>query len=71
MLLLCYLLVILFADICWLRLDFETFFISGPRGSDELDGGLCSIDAFNVLGQVQAENTVPTICGENTGQHSK
>ena len=60
-----------FADICWLRLDFETFSISGPRGSDELDGGLCSIDAFNVLGQIQTENSVPIICGENDGQHSK
>ena len=52
-------------------MDFETFSISGPRGSDELDGGLCSIDAFSVLGQIQAENSVPIICGENAGQHSK
>ena len=63
--------MIFFADICWLRLDFEVFSIAGPIGSDELDGGLCSIDAFNVLGQLQAQNSVPTICGENTGQHSE
>jgi hypothetical protein len=60
-----------YVDICSLRLDLETFSITGPRGSDELDGGLCSIDSFKATGLRFAANSVPTICGENSGMHSK
>lgn len=29
------------SDICFLRLDFETFNIRGPADSEETDGGVC------------------------------
>lgn len=54
-----------------MRLDFETFSISGPLRSDELDGGLCSIDSFRIIGLASASHFVPMICGENSGQHGK
>lgn len=44
------------------RLDFLTFNIAQPASST-----VCSTDTFQVSG---ASSVVPTICGENTGQHS-
>ena len=37
-----------FTDVCYLRLDFETFTIVGPTFSTEVDGGTCP-DTFKVL----------------------
>ena len=34
-------------DVCWLRLDFETFTTLGPTATDETDGGLC-IDMLTI-----------------------
>jgi len=34
-------------DICWLRLDFETFAILGPSNSEEIGGGAC-VDTFTI-----------------------
>lgn len=52
------------ADVCQLRLTFETFDIAKP-----IEGN-CSQDIFSVTGQ--NENfIVPRICGLNTGQHCK
>jgi len=42
-----YRLSIFFLDICWLRLDFETFQTLGPAVSVETTGGLCQ-DTFVV-----------------------
>jgi hypothetical protein len=40
-------LCVLFSDICWLRLDFETFNILGPADTAEVLGGVCA-DTFKV-----------------------
>ena len=63
--------VCLFSEVCSIRLDFEVFSIRGPIGSDELDGGRCSIDTFSIIGTPEVTNLVPIICGENSGSHSK
>ena len=36
-----------FSDVCWLRLDFESFTLLGPTVSTETQGGLCP-DTFKV-----------------------
>jgi hypothetical protein len=33
--------ILYFKDICWLRLDFETFQTLGPTSTDEPNGGAC------------------------------
>ena len=45
-----------------IRIDFETFDISPPDFR-----GQCTTDFFLVTGG----SPVPTLCGTNTGQHSK
>ena len=52
------------ANICQLRLDFDTFRLAQPDNVS----GQCTTDAFSVSGVV---NAVPVICGENSGSHSK
>merc|ERR1712223_23595 len=54
-------------DICWLRLDFETFTTLGPAATEETTGDLC-VDTFTVTASVST-SSVPVICGDNTGQH--
>ena len=44
-------------------LDFLTFAISQPNAET-----VCAVDSFNVAG---AGNAVPSICGDNPGQHSR
>ena len=46
----------------FIRLDFVSFSVAQPDSD-----GICT-DAFRVAG---ADNNVPTICGNNNGQHSK
>ena len=58
-------------EICFLRLDFESLTLTGPSGTTILAGGLCSIDSFKVSGSKSAASIIPTICGENAGQHSE
>ena len=36
------------AEVCYLRLDFESFNLLGPSDSVETDGGACSRDSFKV-----------------------
>ena len=36
-----------FSDVCWLRLDFETFQTLGPTTTTELSGGAC-LDTFTM-----------------------
>ena len=56
-------------DICWLRLDFETFNIDGPTNSQEdATTGVCK-DTFTVTSSTSSI-AYPVICGENAGQHS-
>jgi hypothetical protein len=55
------------SNICFLRLDFETFTITGPADSKETGGGACSTDTFKITGP--SKERIPTICGKNTGQH--
>lgn len=47
--------------ICQIRLDFREFFIAQPNRQSK-----CATDNFRVF---NAENKVPTLCGENSGQH--
>ena len=56
------------ADICWLRLDFETFTTLGPADTVETDGGLC-VDKLTFT--VTSGQQIPELCGTLTGQHSK
>jgi len=44
------------------RLDFLAFSLAQPNAET-----ICSVDSFQVAGAV---NKVPTICGDNHGQHS-
>ena len=46
-----------------IRLDFMTFTVAQPDVSSK-----CASDNFQVGGSL---NAVPTICGDNDGQHSK
>ncbi|KAM0737107.1 hypothetical protein ACS0PU_000200 [Formica fusca] len=48
-------------DVCQYRLDFEQFNIRGP----ETTNNVCTYDQFIVSGG----NPVPTICGNNNGNH--
>lgn len=54
------------SDICWLRLDFETFQNVGPTNSEEPNGFQCT-DTLKVT--VSSGQTVPELCGLLTGQH--
>ncbi|XP_023347917.1 uncharacterized protein LOC111716666 [Eurytemora carolleeae] len=62
-------------NICKIRLDFETFTISGPatttlNTADVIIGpsiGDCTTDSFTVT--APGSRSPPTICGLNTGQH--
>ena len=63
-------------DICWLRLDFETFTNQGPALTEEAslvapigEVSTCT-DTFTVTSSTSSIN-YPVICGDNTGQHSK
>ena len=62
-------------DICWLRLDFETFTNQGPADTKEASlaapevASACT-DTFTVTSSTSSIN-YPVICGDNTGQHSK
>ncbi|XP_059097601.1 uncharacterized protein LOC131891925 [Tigriopus californicus] len=61
-------------SVCSLRLDFETFSIQGTGNTEEIDtdltpldpGGVC-LDTFTAT--VNTGQNIPTICGQNTGQH--
>jgi len=53
-------------DVCWLRLDFDTFNILGTGATTETDGGVC-LDDLTITST--NPNTIPTICGQNAGQH--
>lgn len=50
-------------NICQFRLDFDHFVLAGP----ETQNHVCNSDQFLVSGG----SPVPTICGTNTGEHSK
>ncbi|KAF2349274.1 CUB domain [Trinorchestia longiramus] len=50
-------------NICQLRLDFEEFTLGQPDNE-----GVCDEDFLQV---VAGASNIPTICGDNTGQHSK
>lgn len=50
-------------NICQLRLDFDSFMLAGPEAMNHV----CNSDQFLVSGG----SPVPTICGTNTGEHSK
>eukprot|EP00095_Tigriopus_kingsejongensis_P009694 snap_masked-scaffold84_size396325-processed-gene-2.16 protein:Tk09694 transcript:snap_masked-scaffold84_size396325-processed-gene-2.16-mRNA-1 annotation:"conserved hypothetical protein" len=58
--------------VCQLRLDFESFSIQGTGNAEEIDtdrasaGGVC-LDKFQVT--TNTGSPIPTICGQNTGQH--
>jgi hypothetical protein len=56
------------ADVCTVRLDFETFTTVGPADTAETSGGACT-DSFVASGT--SGSTSPVICGSNAGQHSK
>jgi len=49
-------------NVCQLRLDFQTFSLDQPADSSQ-----CNTDSFRITGTTSA--SVPTICGENAGQH--
>merc|ERR1712223_231114 len=59
-------------DICWLRLDFETFVNQGPSDTNEAaaapDAASACTDTFTVTTSTSG-TTYPSKCGDNTGQH--
>ena len=59
---------ILIADVCAVRLDFDSFTTMGPATTEETTGGACT-DSFVITGTSGLSS--PTICGKNTGQHRK
>lgn len=67
-------------DVCYLRLDFETFNILGPASSTEPSAASTTVgaecqDAFKVttntgiMSSITYGQSIPIICGTNTGQH--
>ena len=56
-----------FSDVCTVRLDFESFITAGPTATD--DSTAC-VDSFKVTASPSGQTT-PSICGLNTGDHSK
>ena len=40
--------VVTFLDVCYLRLDFESFTLLGPSDTTETLGGVCARDTFKV-----------------------
>ena len=63
-----YLLIFVISDICWFRLDFETFTTLGPADTQETSGGKC-VDTLTIT--VTTGQQIPVVCGTLTGQHSK
>ncbi|KAF2364907.1 CUB domain [Trinorchestia longiramus] len=60
----CQLIVDLLSDnICQLRLDFETFELEQPNTEGE-----CETDFMKITGSAN-DNSIPTLCGTNTGKH--
>ena len=59
--------IFVFSDICTVRLDFESFITAGPTATD--DSTAC-VDSFKVTASPSGQTT-PSICGLNTGDHSK
>ena len=55
--------------ICFLRLDFVSFSIFAGTGSVDVDS-VCQ-DTFEVQNLAGGNHRIPTICGFNTGEHSK
>lgn len=53
-------------DVTQIRLDFLRFELAQPNMN-----GVCGGESFVVAGNIEPTFTVPTICGINTGQHSK
>ena len=74
-------------NICQLRLDFDTFVITGPSTltdtvgkalMDQIQDGTTGEDVTNagrcltdIFSVTSASTAPPAICGTNTGQHSK
>ena len=56
-----------FPDVCFVRLDFDTFTIQGPAATNEPTDGHNCVDSFVVTGTSGLSS--PVICGINTGQH--
>ena len=56
-----------FSDVCTVRLDFDNFITAGPTATD--DSTAC-VDSFKVTASPSGQTT-PSICGLNTGDHSK
>jgi len=54
-------------DVCFIRLDFDSFTIQGPAATNEPDNGHNCVDSFIVTGTSGLSS--PVICGINTGQH--
>ncbi|XP_059097095.1 uncharacterized protein LOC131891508 isoform X2 [Tigriopus californicus] len=52
------------SDVCFLRLDLESFVIMGPADTMETEGGVC-VDTFTAT----SKSGPITICGTNSGQH--
>lgn len=68
------------SNICQLRLDFNTFLISGPSTSSLTVGKLIAATEYTLRGTCQTDRfsvtspgnpTPPVICGSNAGEHSK
>ncbi len=53
-------------EVCYFRLDFETFSTMGTGDTEETNGGDCT-DQFTIT--TNTGQAIPTICGENAGQH--
>ena len=58
-------------DICYLRLDFETFTTVGPSDTTEAKGTgeYACTDTMTVT--TSSGQSIPTLCGDLTGQHSQ
>merc|ERR1711997_360793 len=55
-------------NVCTLRLDFEEFTLDSWAATASDDSGYICSDTF-VVSDLDTGAVVPTICGENTGQH--
>ena len=54
--------------VCDIRLDFEQFTTNAPAVTTEITGGLCQ-DILTI--STNTGQSIPEICGMNSGQHGK
>ena len=59
------------SGVCTLRLDFESFDLLAGSGTRDPESECRDVVRFSYTSSENHFNNLPTICGYNTGEHSK